>query len=146
MNIDELSPPSASFKADDLEGDEVTLTIASYIIKEFEQEDKKTGEHYTQRKPIVSFKETDKTLVLNKTNRDAIAYGLGTKEMDEWVGKKITLFPTVTSFGNDTVPCIRIRVSKTAKAKPKFLKESENPGADMATALDDEIPFSPSWK
>lgn len=135
MNIDELSPPSASFKADDLEGDEITLTIASYIIKEFEQEDKKTGEHYRQPKPIISFKETDKTLVCNKTNREAIAYGLGTKEMDEWVGKQITLFPTVTSFGNDTVPCIRVRVLKANKGKPKFLKQSENPGPD------DEIPF-----
>lgn len=135
-SIDELAPSSTSLKADDLDGDEVTLTIASYVVKEFDETDNKTGETYKRKKPIFSFEETEKTFVCNVTNARAIAAALG-KEMDDWVGKKITLFPTVTSFGDKTVPCIRVRVLKAGGGKPKFLKQSENPGA----GLDDEIPF-----
>jgi hypothetical protein len=131
--IDELSPPSNSLKAEDLEGEETTLVIKSYTVREFDQE--KDGRHYTVKKPIFSFKDTDKTLVCNKTNMQAIAYAYG-KEMDEWVGKPITLFPTMVPFGDKMVEAIRVRVVKQGKGKPKFV-QSENPAA----GLDDEIPF-----
>jgi flagellar basal body rod protein FlgC len=136
-SIDELAPTSSSLKADDLDGDEVSLTIASYVVKEFDETDNKTGETYKRKKPIFSFEETEKTFVCNVTNARALAAAFGSREMDDWVGKKITLFPTVTSFGDKTVPCIRVRVLKEKGGKPKFLKPSENP----AEGLDDEIPF-----
>ena len=137
-SIDELSPQSSSLKAADLEGDEIALTIKSYTVREFDQE--KEGRHYTVKKPIFAFKDTDKTLVCNKTNMQAIAYAYG-KEMDEWVGKPITLFPTMVPFGDKMVEAIRVRVVKVGKGKPKFV-QSENPGA----GLDDPIPFEMSWK
>jgi len=132
-SIDELSPPSNSLKAEDLEGDEVALTIKSYTVREFDQE--KEGRHYTVKKPIFSFENTDKTLVCNKTNMQAIAYAYG-KEMDGWLGKQITLFPTMVPFGDKMVEAIRVRVAKPGKTKPKFV-QSEDPGA----GLDDPIPF-----
>jgi hypothetical protein len=137
-NIDELGSggSGSSLKADDLDGSEVTLTIQNYIIKEFDEKDHESGETYKKRKPIFSFEETEKTFVCNVTNLRAIGAVYG-KEMDEWIGKPITLFPTVTSFGDKTVPCIRVRVLKESKGKPKFLKQSENPAA----GLDDPIPF-----
>ncbi len=133
-SIDELSTPSNSLKAADLDGSEVTLTIMSYSIKEFDQTDKKTGESYMAKKPILSFAGTEKTLVCNKTNREAIAYAYG-KEMDDWIGKSVTLYPTMVSFGNEMVEAIRVRVVKPSKGKPKFLKE------DGKDDMSDEIPF-----
>jgi hypothetical protein len=131
--IDELSPPSNSLKAEDLEGEETTLVIKSYTVREFDQE--KDGRHYTVKKPIFSFKDTDKTLVCNKTNMQAIAYAYG-KEMDAWIGKKITLFPTMVPFGDKMVEAIRVRVVKPGKKQPKFV-QSENPAEDMS----DPMPF-----
>ena len=132
-SIDELSPPSNSLKAADLEGGEVTLTIDNYSVKEFSEEDKKTGDHYTVRKPIISFVESEKTFVCNKTNREAIAYAYG-KEMDDWIGKPITLYPTIVPFGDKKVEAIRVRVLKASVGKPKFLKNRDDhpfaPGND----------------
>jgi len=116
VNINDLSPPSNSLKAADLEGSEWEVTIASYVVKEFDQQDEKTGEQYKVKKPIFSFHETEKTLVCNKTNRDAIAYAYG-DEMDDWIGKVIHLYPTMVPFGAKKVEAIRVRAVKAA-AKP----------------------------
>lgn len=145
MNIDDFSAPSKTLGAADLEGDEVTLTIKSYVAREFEQEDMKTGEKYKQKKPVFSFMETEKTLVCNKTNREAIAAGFNDKEMDNWIGRKITLYPTVTPVGHESKPCIRVRILKEGGSKPKFLKngpKDEHPFAPGNNdELDDEVPF-----
>jgi hypothetical protein len=131
-SVDELSPPTNTLKASDLDGSEVTLTIAGYTVKEFNETDKKTGQAYTSKKAIFSFQETEKTFVCNKTNRTSIAYAYG-KEMDDWVGKPITLYPTMVQFGNESVEAIRVRVVKPNTGKPKFLKNGPK----------DQHPFAP---
>jgi len=123
-SIKEFETPTNSLKAGDLEGAEHTLKIKSYEIKEFENDGKKT------KKPVFSFEGTNKTLVCNITNLRSIAYAYG-DEMDQWVGKEITLYPTVVSFGNDQVEAIRVRVVRKGGAAPKFMDKE----------LDDEIPF-----
>lgn len=60
------------------------------------------------KKPAVYFVGKVKGLALCKTNARTIAALYG-NDTDKWVGKKITLFPTTTTFGPDTVECIRIR-------------------------------------
>ena len=87
----------------DLEGKDVTVTI-----------DKVAGETLTStggkknKKPVVYFVGKEKGLALNKTNARTILamYGAHTSE---WHGKKITLYPTTTTFGNETKECIRVR-------------------------------------
>jgi hypothetical protein len=135
-SIDDLKSGSTSLKADDLDGDEVTLTIAGYVVREFDQTDSKTGETYKRKKPVLSFEETEKTLVCNMTNMEAIAYAYKSRKFKDWVGKKITLFPTTVPVGNEIKPCIRVRVLKESGHKPRFIRDSENPAP-----LDDEIPF-----
>jgi hypothetical protein len=50
-----------------------------------------------------------KEMVLNKTNARTIRRHHG-NEMDEWSGKKITLFrSTCDAFGKKNVPCIRVK-------------------------------------
>lgn len=65
---------------------------------------KKTG------KPIVYWRERDaRPLALNKTNGAQITSLYGTANVKEWKGKRVTLYPTTTTFGKDTVECIRVR-------------------------------------
>lgn len=59
-------------------------------------------------RPILRFVKTDKGLILNKTNARTIGLALG-NEMDNWIGKKITLYATTTEAFGDIVPCVRVR-------------------------------------
>lgn len=61
------------------------------------------------RKPIVYFRGARKPLALNKTNAKTIAALYG-NDTDAWVGKKVTLYASKTSFGNEQdIDCVRIR-------------------------------------
>lgn len=104
--------PSLYLSAPDLRGEDRTLTIRAVAVDEL-----KTSAG-TEKKPCVYFEETkaaaerdgkkERRLVLNKTNAMTVAslYGY---EVDEWVGKRITLFPTQADAFGKTVDCIRIR-------------------------------------
>lgn len=63
-----------------------------------------------QKKPILHFQEEVKPLALNKTNGKTIATLYG-NHVEDWKGRRITLFQSVTRdpSGGDDVPCIRIR-------------------------------------
>lgn len=87
----------------DLCGREWVVTIAKV----------KQGELVAQgnrksKKPVVYFEHTKKPLALNKTNMRTIA-GMYGYRASEWVGKRITIYPTQTMFGPDTVDAIRVR-------------------------------------
>jgi hypothetical protein len=138
VNVNELSPPSNTLKASDFEGGEWELTIESYVIREFDQQDQKTGETYKQKKPIFSFFETEKTWVCNKTCRNDIAYVYG-DEMDDWIGKKIFLFGKKVEFGNKMVDGIRVRVERPV-TKPSSPKKSK-PYDERNPPPSDEIGF-----
>ena len=63
-----------------------------------------------QKKWVVYFREMDKGLALNSTNGKTIVKVLGTDEMDEWVGQRITLYvKDDVEFGGEIVSAIRIR-------------------------------------
>jgi len=86
-------------------GKDATLTIASVSLPNEE----KAADGKPIDRPIVRFKETDKGFILNKTNAKSIGLSHG-NEMDDWCGKKVTLFATTTdAFGKKNVPCVRIR-------------------------------------
>ena len=92
----------------DLQGRDVTVTIDRVEAGTI------TGEAGRKsKKPLVTFRGRDgqpskKKLALNKTNGKTIAQLYGT-DTAGWVGKAITIYPTTTTFGNDTVECIRVR-------------------------------------
>lgn len=85
VDFDELYP-GRFIKAGELKGKQVTLTIADVDIDELE------GDKGKQMKGIISFKETQKQLVLNKTNGLCIRAMFGRKLFD-WAGKRLTIFP-----------------------------------------------------
>ena len=86
---------------------DVTLTIARVTQGEL----RGSGGKKVDKRPILHFAGTPKTMVLNTTNGKAIA-AMYSPQVESWTGKRITIYATTTSFGNDTVPCIRVRPTK----------------------------------
>jgi hypothetical protein len=61
------------------------------------------------RKPALYFVGAKKALALNKTNARTLISLYG-RDVERWVGRWVTLYPTTTKFGSDSaVPCIRVR-------------------------------------
>jgi hypothetical protein len=86
----------------DLAGKDVTVTIVKVEAKEL------TSVRGTQLKPVLWFEGKERGFVCNKTNAKTISNMYG-KDVGAWFGKKITLYPTTTSAGGETVGCIRVR-------------------------------------
>jgi hypothetical protein len=99
VDFDKLFP-GRFLKAADLNGKDVTLTIAGVVVDEL------IGDKGTEMKGLISFVGKKKQLVLNKTNGLCIKQMFG-RETDGWVGKRITIHPAM--FNDD--PCIRIKGS-----------------------------------
>lgn len=95
--------PNDYIAAHDLRGKDVTKTIKGVAVEEL----RLTGGG-KEKKPVISFSDTKKRLVLNKTNAKSIA-SLHGNDTAGWIGKKIALFPTTTLFGRNTVECVRVR-------------------------------------
>lgn len=111
----------------DLEGRDVTVTI------ERVKGGTLVGTGGTKnKKPVVYFKGTEKGLALNITNARVIAGLYGGFESDQWIGKRITLYPTTTTFGSQTVDCIRIR-NTVPKAKGEAIR-SDAPAPEASAA------------
>lgn len=118
----------------DLGGKEVTVTIEKVWAGEISGEQGRKS-----KKPFVSFRGKTKKLALNKTNGKTIAQLYGT-DTAAWVGKSITIYPTTTTFGNDTVECIRVKPSiPRAPAAPPARGKVTEP----TTSTDDAPAFDP---
>lgn len=106
--------PTEFLCAADLQGKDVTLTIAGLQRDELPLE----GTSKKESKWIVSFvemesrpKDKQKRMVINKTNLKTIAKVYG-PEVNDWTGKRITLFGTTCKLKGEVVECIRIRDKK----------------------------------
>ena len=105
--------PSKYLQAHNLKDQDVTLTIRA-VVREAVEDNKGDSEQL----PVLYFEETREAarknggdelrLVLNKTNMKSIAKFYG-YEGDDWVGKRVTFFPTTCQAFGDTVDCIRVR-------------------------------------
>lgn len=94
--------PGRFLKADILKGKKATLTIKEIDVQDLVGETGKPA-----AKVIVSFAERPLELVLPKTNGECLRRMFGNNP-HAWVGKRVTLFPSTTKFGRETVDCIRI--------------------------------------
>lgn len=105
--------PSRFVKGEDIGAKRPTVTIKRWSIEEMGKD--------KERHPVLWFNGTDKGLVLKKTNAMTIASLYG-PEMDDWVGKRITLYTEqVRAFGDiQTV----IRVAKQIPPAPPPKQES----------------------
>lgn len=116
--------------------DGVVLTIASVRLEELKTErgkDKKACVYFVEmEKRHRDGNGENKRLVLNKTNMKTIAklYGY---ETNDWVGKRVMLFPSRCEAFGETVDCVRIRdqapPEPTKKPQPAYAAARE-PGDD----------------
>lgn len=95
---------------------EVTLTI-----KEVKKERVTANGGSSEDCIVAHFEETNengvvvKPMVLNKTNCKMIEKIYETPDVENWLGKRITIYPTTTKFARETVACLRIKDEKPAE-------------------------------
>ncbi len=89
-------------KAGLFKGKKVTLTITAVDTEPLPQDNGRD-----RIRGILSFKETERQLVLNSTNGQCIKAMFGRKVQD-WVGKKVTLCAETDKFGRETVEAVRV--------------------------------------
>ena len=109
--------PNEYLCAADLQGKDITLTIAELKLETLNMTDGGTEDKW-----VLYFKETDakhssgkskfrKRLVLNKTNAKLIVKALKETETENWIGTKITLRPDRCKAFGEMVDCIRVKTS-----------------------------------
>jgi len=102
LHID-LIEESEYLQAADFRDKVVILTIKDLEVQVFE------GRKGDENKIVMSFEETDKKLVMNKTNDNAFAIITGKKKAITWKGEKITVGPHMIKVGEDpNKECIRV--------------------------------------
>jgi len=69
-----------------------------------------------------------------KINREMLKYNFGSAETDDWWGRKVVFYRTMTEYQGKPIPCIRIRPKEEVPGN-----EPEAPEAD--TQKGDDIPF-----
>lgn len=108
MNL-QTAYPSRYLSAEDLNGQDVTMTIAGVTMETLGQ-----GRD-SQQKLVASFVGKKKAFVLNKTNAKTIAKLYG-DETDGWVGKRITIRAQEVEFQGDMVLALRVSLKAPAQA------------------------------
>ena len=94
--------------AEDFEGKTIELTIKAVGIDEaFNGKSK-------DKVVVLAFNETDKMMVLNKTNAKTISKMAGSALVENWKGLKIKLHPAPVSAFGQTVQAIRVVVDLKA--------------------------------
>ena len=137
-NINDLFP-SKYLKASDIPDGGMRLTI-----KELTVEDVGQGEN-KEEKPCLYFMETDKGIVLNKTNSSMIAslYGIN---YDQWGGCIVGLHIEQVTFQGKITPAIRVdgkkfpRATKAASTGPKVADGNTPSGAKYGIAMPYDMP------
>lgn len=121
-----------SLKAEDLNGVEPIVTIDSVSVKKFDD---------GTRKPVVSFKGKEKTLVCNKTNWNAIVEITGEEDSDNWTGHRIKLIVAKVDFQGKRVPAIRVEAPPRTNTPSPAFRQPPPPPEPAPQINDDDIPF-----
>jgi hypothetical protein len=109
QTVDELFP-SPYLKHDDVGDQDLILTISKFDFEEI-------GIDQPEMKGVLYFEETDKKLVLNKTNASTIGDMYG-NNINQWIGKQIAVYKTEVSFGSKMVMAIRVRIKPPKNEQP----------------------------
>lgn len=132
--------PSDFLKCEDLQGKNVTVTIASAKIDEIGQGNNK------ERKIIIALLGKSKKLVCNKTNAKVIA-GLYGDQIEGWANQRITLCPREVEFQGSMVWAIRVSLQRPATNQPAPMVApavvAPQPVPSMAApvGIDEDVPF-----
>lgn len=86
-----------------LDGKDLTVEIVKVELKRVK------GEGGKEEECTVAMLKGQKPFIINRTNAKMITKLYGTPYIEDWAGKKITLYPTTTKVAGDVVDCLRIR-------------------------------------
>ena len=104
MKLNELFPRKYA-TGEDLAGKSVTLTISHLRLEKMIP----TPGTAPVEKWVVFFKEAQKGIVLSKTLAFQISKAVGSEDTDDWVGKKVVLYPEPVNVAGYTRTAIRAR-------------------------------------
>lgn len=128
MNINDIYKGKSNYlRAEDLQGNRVTVEIEGFTIETMK------GEEGDKQQVVLKFTGKEKVLGLNKTNAQRIAAHAGSFDPNDWVGAKIKIFPTTTEFQGKTVDCIRV--------SEEFFEAAPGKKAVAAEVSADSVPF-----
>jgi hypothetical protein len=115
VTLDELFP-SKYLRASDIQGEQI------FTIKEITIESLKNREtEKDEQKAILYFEESEKGIVLNKTNKNTLKALYG-EAIADIIGKRVTLHtPDVEGFGK-VAPAIRIKAQRPPADKSALLR------------------------
>ena len=97
-------------------GEDLTVTIEVVRLETVTMMGGKKEDH------SIMYLAGHKPMILNATNSKSI-HKLYGPFIEDWAGKKITLFASTTNMGKEIVECLRIRPSVSAKAKQSITDE-----------------------
>lgn len=127
-SIDDIYPTVSEYlKADDLKGP-AQVRIEGVSTVEFDQRGK------VERKLVLAFHGSEKTMVCNKTNALVLAEAFG-KDYTRWVGERVTLFPAKVPFEGKLVNALRISAEKVRRDDDPSHDSSHEPDWDH------DVPF-----
>lgn len=107
-------------KGEDLEEGERTVVT----IKTAEEVSFPSGDTV----PVLSFLEMEQKLTLNKTRIKKLVEILG-EDTDEWINRKIALYPVDVQFNGKTMPGVAVAAppkGKQAKPKPEVVYDEDD--------------------
>ena len=104
MKLNDLFPRKYA-TGEDLAGKSVTLTISHLRLEKMIP----TPGTAPVEKWVIFFKEAQKGIVLSKTLAFQISKVVGSEDTDEWVGKKVVLYPEPVNVAGYTRTAIRAR-------------------------------------
>jgi hypothetical protein len=125
MNINDLYP-SKYIKADDIQGQQVQVTIQSVNIEEIADR---------EHKPVMRFIGKEKGMVLNKTNGMACAAIWG-DESTAWQGQRATLLAAPVMFQGKQVMGLQLLPKLAERAQPGTADAPANQLAPAAQVMD----------
>jgi hypothetical protein len=123
--------PSKYLSAADCE-DDLTLIIDRVKIEEVGTD--------KDKKPVLYFDDTEKGLVLNKTNAGTISALYG-DDTNDWKGEAITLFSAMVSYQGKTTPGVRMKAPSKKKAAAAATASGGQKKISVTAEVDDGIPF-----
>jgi bifunctional DNA-binding transcriptional regulator/antitoxin component of YhaV-PrlF toxin-antitoxin module len=130
-----------TLKAEDLpQNFRAVLRIESVSVQEFTDRDDKKK---TERKVVLRFVGKDKGLALNITNANMMAEISGTRDYEKWGGLHVVLYRTMTDFGRERVPALRID-NPAAAQPPRQIVPPPPPSVTITEPVGDQIPITDS--
>lgn len=92
-----------------------------------------------QKKLELRFAGKEKTLLLNVTNANMMAEITRTRDYEQWVGHRVTLYRTTTDYAGKRVPALRL--DHPTNGAPRQAPPPPPPPVEDFQATDDDVPF-----